>query len=111
MPTTTPVYDDPDHPDRPTSLIHSPPWTPEDRGLLIGLERWEASLCKCGQPRSLAWHSDMDGDFEAPGFVCFACTAVGGGEEKVKYHVPRTDRDFHARPLPPFQLGLTTTDE
>ena len=107
--TTTPLYDDPDHPDRPTTLIQSPAWTAEDRGLLLGLELAEADLCRCGQPRSVAWHSDMDGDIEADVVVCFGCTAIQG--EKVKYAIPRITRDFTARPLPPFQFGLTTTDD
>ncbi|GAW54748.1 hypothetical protein [Nocardioides sp. PD653] len=59
----------------------------------------------------MAWHSDMDGDYEASVYVCFACTAREGGDEKVKYAVPRVTRDFAARPLPPFRLGLTTTDD
>lgn len=109
MSTTTPVYDDPEHPDRPTAFIQSPPWTQEDRGLLLGLELAEASLCACGQPRHLAWHSDTDGDWESEVYVCFACTAQRGGEDKVRYAVPRLVRDFVARPLPPFGFGTTTT--
>lgn len=58
----------------------------------------------------MAWHSDMDGDYQAEVYVCHACTAIQGGEEKVRYPVVRTGRDFTARPLPPFVLGVTTTD-
>lgn len=109
--TTTPVYDDPEHPDRPTSFIHSPAWVPEDVGLIAGLDMYESSLCRCGHPKQLAWHSDMDGDFDATTFLCHACTAAAEDGRKVKYTIAGTSRDFVARPLPPFRLGVTTTDD
>lgn len=105
------MYGDPEHPARATSLIQSPAWTPEDRGLIAGLDIAEAELCRCGHPRSLAWHSDMDGDFDVTRYVCHACTALEGGDEKVKYAVVGTVRDFTVRPLPAFRLGFTTTDD
>lgn len=112
--TTTPVYDDPEHPDRPTAFIQTPAWTPEDRGLLLGLDWHEAEaeqMCACGQPISVAWHSDTDGWWKSDVYVCFACTAREGGDHKVKYAYPRLDRDLSAKPLPPFRLGGTTTDD
>lgn len=109
--TTTFVYGDPDHPDRPTSTIASPAWTPEDRALLMGLELYESSLCRCGYPRSVAWHSEMDGwfgdDGEAEKYVCHACSALHG--QQVAYPLAMNTRPADADPLPPFRLGATTT--
>lgn len=107
MITTTFVYGDTERPDRVTAHIQSPAWTPEDRGLLAGLEMAEGELCRCGEPRSVAWHSDMDGDYEADAVVCFACSAIQ--DQKVRYYLPRVTRDFAQRPLPPFRIGRTTT--
>lgn len=112
LPTTTLVYGDPDHPDRPTQHIGSPAYTAEDRGLLLGLHKWESGLCPgCKQPRDVAWHSDMDGHYDAHTYVCHACTARDGGAKNVTYTIAATDRDFTAKPLPPFELGVTTTSE
>lgn len=110
--TTTFVYDDPDHPDRPTSTIASPEWTPEDRALLMGLELYESQLCRCGYPRAIAWHSEMDGwfghDGEPDKYVCHACTARNDGQQVV-YTVALDTRPDDHDPLPPFQFGATTT--
>lgn len=112
FPTTTLIYGDPDHPDRVTQQIGSAAFTDEDRGLLLGLRKWEAGLCTgCHEPREIAWHSDMDGFYDGAKYVCHACTARDGGERKVIYSIAKTSRDFEARPLPPFELGVTTTSE
>lgn len=112
MPETTLIYGDPDRPERVTAQVQAAPFTAEDRGLLIGLHRWESGLCPgCREPRSVAWHSDMDGFYDGEGFVCHACTARDGGEKKVIYRYATTSRDFDARPLPPFEYGVTTTSE
>lgn len=104
--TTTYVYGDPGHPDRPTSSIQSPAWTPEDQALLMGLEQYEGSLCECGQPITLAWHSHTDGWWETDEYVCMACSARDGKE--VAHSLIRFTLDDYAD-LPPFQLGITTS--
>lgn len=109
MPSLTYVYDDPEHPDRPTAAIQSPQWTPEDRALFIGLQQYESELCDCGVPREIAWHADMEGWFEGQRFVCHACSAAQD-TEIVHTLVPTTDRDFTVKPLIPFEIGLTTTE-
>lgn len=108
IPTSTYVYDDPDHPDRPTRLVHSPPFVAEDRALLMGLEAYEASLCVCGHPRAVAWHSEMDGFYDDKSYVCHACSAKAGRE--VAYHSTVDTRDPAKGPLPLFELGVTTVD-
>ena len=109
MVTETFVYADPDHPDRPTGTIHSPPFIAEDVALLSGLELYEQSLCRCGHPKSVAWHSEMDGWFEADEYVCHACSAGKDGTDKAVYTVTRNTRPADRPPLPPFVLGDTTT--
>lgn len=114
--TTTYLYDDPDHPERCTGAIQSPPYTADDRALLMALDAYEASLCRCGQPRSTAWHSEMDGWYEPQTYVCHACTAMApedkdGKREPVRYGGPLNTRPADKGPLPPFVLGVTTTSE
>lgn len=106
MVTTTFVYDDPAHPDRPTGSVASPAFTPEDRALLLGLDLYEADLCRCGQPRSIAWHTDMDGWYEHRTHKCFACSA--GSDHDVVYGQVINTRPAD-NPLPPFVLGETTS--
>lgn len=110
MRLTTWLYDDPDHPDRVTGTIESPAWTDEDRALLLGLQLYEGSLCQCGEPRSLAWHSELEGWYETDRFVCHACTARNGGEQVV-YVTVRNTYPFEKKkgPLPVFKLGETTS--
>lgn len=74
----------------------------------MGLEAYEASLCRCGQPRAVAWHSEMDGWFDTEGVVCHACTARNDGEQ-VAYTFVTDTRPHEHRPLPPFEFGITTT--
>lgn len=111
MVTLTYVYDDPDHPDRPTSAIQSPPYIDEDVALLSGLDLYEQSLCKCGFPKHIAWHSDMDGWFESEEdvdhFVCFGCSAGRDPDDKVIYRRVRNTRPAD-KPMPEFRLGVTT---
>lgn len=105
---TTYLYDDPEHPDRITGSLQSPPYTPEDHALLLGLDLYERSLCRCGHPREIAWHSDMDGWWEGQDaqVVCYACSAAHGKE--IAYTLSATNTRPADRPLPPFQLGVTT---
>lgn len=110
MITQTFVYDNLERPLQVTSTIQSPAYTAEDRALLTGLRTYEAELCRCGVPRSVAWHSEMDGFFEADRFVCHACTAKSGSEKKVIYSLARDTRDPAKGDLPPFVLGMTTSD-
>lgn len=90
--------------------MQSPPYTDEDHALLIGLDLYERGLCECGHPKSVAWHGDMDGWFDADEskFVCHACSAVKG-EEVAYAAAPKNLRDLELQPLTPFQLGVTTT--
>lgn len=110
MRSSTYVYDDPEHPDRPTGTIASPDYVPEDRALLLGLQAYEAGLCRCGQPRDVAWHTEMDGFYEARDFVCFACTALSGGDKNTTHTAVVNTRPPTKGPMPPFVLGVTTTD-
>lgn len=109
--TTTYVYDDAEHPGRPTSSMTSPAWTEDDRALMLGLAAHETSLCPgCDQPRELAWHADAEGFYEAHSFVCHACTAKAGGKQSIYTTltaVPPADKV--ARFLP-FDLLTTTTE-
>ena len=100
------MYADPEHPDRPTSAISSPLYTLEDQALLIALEQYEAGLCACGQPRVVAWHSEMDGWYDGEQIVCHACSAAKG--EQVTYARVINMRPASKGPLPPFVLGVTT---
>ncbi len=106
LPTVTYEYGDPQHPDRPTAAVHSPAYTREDRALLMALESYEASLCRCGVPVAVAWHSEMDGYPEADQAVCHFCTARAG--RQVVYATVRNTRD-PAMPMPPFLPGKTVT--
>lgn len=102
------VYDDDG---RVEKTIESPDFITEDHALLLGLEQYEKSLCRCNVPREIAWHSEMDGWFEVEEIKCFACTAIQGGEKPVVYsYAVDTYHDGTRPPLPPFVLGLTTTD-
>lgn len=96
---------------RVAKTIDSPDFIAEDHALLLGLDMYEKSLCRCGISREVAWHSEMDGWFEAVEVKCFACTAQQGGEKPVTYsYVIDTYHDGVRDPLPPFVMGLTTTD-
>lgn len=79
---------------------------------MMALQHYENDFCRCGHPRSRAWHSEMDGQYEhdetEDRFLCHACTAANGGE-KVTY--PAAPRDIGPADLPPFLLGVTTTPD
>lgn len=112
MRTVTYLYDDPDHPDRPTGHVSAPEWTEVDRALLLGLGKYEDTLCPggCGQPRELAWHDWMAGEeFEATKWVCHACTARTGHEVVFSTVAPVMSPERMAM-RPPFVLGETTTE-
>jgi hypothetical protein len=89
--------------------VESPEWTDADRGLLLGLGMWEATLCPggCGHTIDQAWHTDNDGWFEVQGFKCYACTELAGGDDVVFHQVDST-RSPDDPPLAPFELGVTT---
>lgn len=107
---TTFLYDDPAHPGRQTGAFESVAYTPEDQALLMGLTAYESDLCVCGVPRSVAWHSEMDGHFDSEAFLCHACTARNDGKP-VAYPVVFDTRAPGGPDLPPFVLGVTTTSE
>ena len=73
------LYDDPQHPDRPTGSVWSPEWTEDDRALLLGLAAHEETLCPggCGQPKDLAWHDHMDGEYEVE--ITYSCPDAAAG--------------------------------
>ncbi len=104
------MYDDPEHPDRPTGHLEAALWTPADRALLLALGRHEATLCPgCGEPKHIAWHSWMDGEYHAPTAVCHGCTAMKGTQ--VAYvQLERYATDAVLDRLPPFVFGETTTE-
>lgn len=107
------LYDDPQLPDRPTGHVESPEWTDDDRALLLALAAYEATLCPggCGQPRELAWHSHMEGFYEATKWICHACTVRDG--QDVVFTLTLPDPDLPAERIagfPPFELGVTTTE-
>lgn len=101
------VYDDPAHPERLTEAVHSPAYTREDRALLMGLEAYEATLCRCGVPISVAWHSEMDGYPESTPAVCHFCSALQGRQVAYPSNLHNT-RD-PALPMPEFVPGKTIT--
>lgn len=109
--TTRYLYEDPHHPDRVTGTILSPPYTEEDRALVLALRHYDASLCDgCGQPKHEAWHSEMDGFYEGEMYVCHACTAIRGDGGPV----PGGGRVVNTRPaskgpMPAFEIGTTTS--
>lgn len=95
--------------------MEAPEWTEEDRAALLGLQRYEETLCPgCGHPKQVAWHSNMTGWWKSDLFVCLACTASAGSTPDGKpneriygrtYPDPAvTDIDD----LPPLQLGQNT---
>lgn len=107
------VYDDPDHPDRPTRVLEGPAYVSEDHALLFGLNLYEESLCpgRCGWPRHLAWHEDMDGWFEDHTVKCQACTAMSEDPSKpVLFHYVVDTRPADDQDLSPFVVGLTTAN-
>ncbi len=110
--TTRYLYDDPEHPTRVTGAITSPEWTDEDRCLLIGLAEYEKTLCPgCGLPIESAWHSDMDGWYEATEVVCHACTTRRPEGQQAAYSIIRDTTTPEARErMPAFELGRTTSE-
>lgn len=111
--TTTYVYDDPAHPDRPTGAIAAPAWTGEDRDLLIALRLHEEELCPggCGELRTVAWHQELDGWYESEPddeWVCHACTAREG-KQKVFARVRNTYPSDRLAALSPLEVGVNTT--
>lgn len=99
IPTTTYLYDDPDHPDRVTGSIGSPAYTPEDQALLIALRAHDNTRCRCGEPVDVAWNPEMDGWYEATEHQCHACTARNGGKP-VNYTTVTNTRPASKGPLP-----------
>jgi hypothetical protein len=109
--TTTFVYDDQAHPERPSGSVSSPAWTEDDRSLLLGLEMYEATLCSggCGQPRETAWHADAEGEYDGHRFVCHACTARAG-QQVVYTALVATPASERVATFVPFDLLTTTTE-
>lgn len=110
------LYEDPDHPDRQTGSYTSAAYTPEDQALLMGLQAHEHQVaqqqrghgtCSCGWPIEVAWHSEMNGWLETATFMCEVCSVRKG--EEVGHTIVRDTRPPGHPPLPPFRLGVTTT--
>lgn len=102
-------YDDVEHPGRRTRAVHSPAYTHEDRALLMALESYEASLCKCGVPIAVAWHSEMDGYYEVDEVVCHVCTARRGSQVVYTSGLRSTRDPATHGPVPEFIPGKTIT--
>lgn len=109
--TTTYLYEDPDHPGRPTRSHVSPAWTADDRSLMVALELYESTLCAgCGEPRAIAWHAETEGEYEAHRFVCNACEAkVGTHQATFNVLARRPAPEVVAKYLP-FDLLETTRE-
>lgn len=109
--TTTYLYEDTEHPDRPTGAVRSPAWTEDDRSLLLGLAEYELTLCPggCGQPRTTAWHADAEGHYEGHTFVCHACTAKAGKQVVFSVLSLAPPADVVTKFMP-FDLLKTTTE-
>lgn len=73
----------------------------------MGLESYEASLCRCGVPITVAWHSEMDGFYDVDEVVCHPCSARAGRQVVYTTRL-RSTRD-PARPMPEFVPGKTIT--
>lgn len=113
MRRVTYLYEDPAHPERPSGHLESPEWTPDDRALFLALQMYEDTLCPggCGQPKELAWHSAMEGWFEATEWVCHACSARQGHE--ARFSIVEVDKDLPLAVVDafdPFEIGVTTTE-
>lgn len=67
------------------------------------------TICRCGVPKAIAWHPEMDGEFEVLDdhvHTCHACTALAryGAEGEVKpveYLSVANTRSAKKGPLPP----------
>lgn len=109
--STTYLYEDPDHPDRITSTVEAPAFTEDDRALLLALALYEDGGCPgCGQPKEHAWHSELDGWYEATSWVCHGCTELEGRQKAYSTLTVRDgiDADWLNR-LPPLDIGVNTT--
>lgn len=73
----------------------------------MGLESYESSLCRCGLPLEVAWHSEMDGFYDVDEVVCHACSARAGREVAYTSGL-RSTRD-PSTPMPAFVPGKTIT--
>lgn len=81
----------------------------DDRALLLGLARYEDSLCPGGgHTIAEGWHSDMDGWWEADEFVCHACTARSVTGKPVTYTLLRNTLPA-TKPLTPFDINKTVS--
>lgn len=110
LPQVTYLYDDPKHPDRRTGEVHSSPYTLDDRALLMALESYESTLCRCGVPIAIAWHSEMDGGFaEGTPTVCHFCTAAQGRQVVYVSNLRNTRDEATHGPMPAFVPGVTIT--
>lgn len=101
------MYDDPKYPDRITGTVHAPPFTREDRALLMALESYESSLCRCGVPIAVAWHSEMDGYFDVDEVVCHPCSARAG--RQIVYTAGLRSTRNPDLPMPEYVPGKTIT--
>jgi hypothetical protein len=89
--------------------VTSPDWLPEDRGALLGLAAHEKSLCPgCGEPKELAWHDDLEDEWDDPiKIVCHSCTSRDG--HQAVFAIPRLWEGAPLDDLRPFDLETTTT--
>lgn len=73
----------------------------------MGLESYEASLCRCGVPIAVAWHSEMDGYYDVDEVVCHVCTARAG--RQVVYSTRLRSTRNPDLPMPEYVPGVTIT--
>lgn len=75
----------------------------------MGLESYEASLCRCGVPIAVAWHSEMDGYFDVDEVVCHPCSARAGRQVVYTPGLRNTRDEATAGPMPEYVPGKTIT--
>lgn len=69
---------------------------------------YEGTLCTCGEPRELAWHSHSEGEYEGDPFVCHACSAREGSQRVLTRLSVRPPAKRTAA-YPPFDIAKTIT--
>jgi hypothetical protein len=92
-----------------TRTVTSSLWGPEDRALMLAWREYQDSLCRCGEPRAVAWHPHNNGEYavaEDDMAECHACTALekalNPDAKPVRYPRLTYLRDETTKPLPPW---------
>lgn len=96
-----------------TGTVESPEWLDEDRWALLGLQRYEATLCPgCGEPKQIAWHKDAQQLVDTHEFVCSSCTAKDGQQRvfSMAYFADEPDAPVKLADLSALELGVNTIE-